>query len=119
MNVIHEGEEYCLNDDNGNYYNLKKNIDDTKSRSSTPKKVYDNVNFDDSNGNKVNVVALLQSFCHTSVRENWLKNYDIVGQRCGNNVNGINKNNNCNCFLHLLLLQVILLFCVCCLKFLG
>ncbi|XKL62369.1 hypothetical protein PGB90_002202 [Kerria lacca] len=85
MNVIHEGEEYCLNDDNGNYYNLKKNIDDTKSRSSTPKKVYDNVNFDDSNGNKVNVVALLQSFCHTSVRENWLKNYDIVGQRCGNN----------------------------------
>lgn len=107
MNVIPETEE-LLNDSNGNYYSVKNHLNSSKSCPVTPKKDYDG-DLNDNNGNKVNVYALLQSFCHTSINENFIKNYSSWRpHRCNNNNNNINGiKNNCACFLHLLLLQVI------------
>lgn len=127
MNVIHEGDEYCGSNDglggrrfafvDQNFNSQSQSqpqplsqLQRHETRSPASTKIGPDENFNDSNGNTVNVIALLQSLCHTSASENHLRSNGLRGHhQCTNNINlnGVAKaRNNCNCYLHLLLLQV-------------
>ncbi|KAK7605510.1 hypothetical protein V9T40_007368 [Parthenolecanium corni] len=126
MNVIHEGDEYCGSNDglggrrfafvDQNFNSQSQSqpqplsqLQRHETRSPASTKIGPDENFNDSNGNTVNVIALLQSLCHTSASENHLRSNGLRGHhQCTNNINlnGVAKaRNNCNCYLHLLLLQ--------------